>query len=131
MIFRKPDQATDSQLTDNTLITRKNNYLLNNIVQRDARKLGLKHNIVNIFSLSLLLSSATLAFIPQVDSITFVVIFAISLLFFSQYKLRAMVSAAEDNGDSLTHSRSSQKFLVIKSIQLQLVHRLKTHKEKL
>ncbi|UGA55227.1 hypothetical protein [Vibrio sp. VB16] len=131
MIFRKPYQATGSQLTDNTLITRKNNYLLDNIVQRDARKLGLKHNIVNIFSLSLLLSSATLAFIPQVDSIIFVLIFVISLLFFSQYKLRAMVSSAEGNGVSLTHNRSSQKFLVIKSIQLQLVHQLKTHKEKL
>lgn len=131
MIFRKPDQAVDSQRTDNTLITRKNEYLLNKIVQRDARKLGLKHNIVNIISLSLLFSSVTLAFIPQVDVITFVVIFVISLLFFSQYKLRAMISAAKENGVSLTHNRSSQKFLVMKSIQLQLVHRLKTHKEKL
>ncbi|MDB1124839.1 hypothetical protein [Vibrio algarum] len=126
--------ATNTQLTNNVLVIRKNNDLLTDMVQREAGKPGLKRSIFNIFSLSFLITSTTWALIPQVNFFTFIVIFISSFLLLILYQIRAMYIASDHLGGNsvrLTNSRSSQRFLVMKSIQLQLVQRLKTPKAQL
>lgn len=127
MIFRKPYKTTDFEISDTELKIKTKSYPLNRIIQVEARKLGLRGNLINVICLALVLSAVTWAFVPQFGFIAFIVALFFSLFSWRNYELRALFRGTDEAGDywvCLASCRTAKEFDVIKSIHGKLVHLL-------
>ncbi|MFC1237015.1 hypothetical protein [Vibrio sp. F74] len=127
MIFHKAYKTGDFEINDTDLNIRKKNYTLHRIIQVEARKLGLRGNLINVICLALVLSAVTWAFVPQFGFIAFIVALFFSLFSWRNYELRALFRGTDEAGDywvCLASCRTAQEFDVIKSIREELTHLL-------
>ena len=120
VIFRNPYVSDDFKVTATELVVRKDCYRLRKINKIELRTLSLKDNLVNIVSLSLVLSAATWAFVPSFGIYVFSISFVLAFLTMKKYELRAEFRATDESGDHwvpIVRCSTDQEFNVLKELQ--------------
>ena len=127
ILFRQPYISDDFRLTSTELIVKKDHYSLRKINKTELRQLSLKDNLINIVSLSLVLSAATWAFVPSAGIFVFAACFLLSFVSMKKYELRAEFRATDESGDHwvpIVRCSTDQEFNVLKDLQSELQSKL-------
>lgn len=122
--LRRAYTISDFELTTTQLLVRGDSYHRHKIKQLEARKLGVKDNMLNTVSLALMLSAATWAFVPQFGLLMLGLTLVIAFSCWKKYELRAEFMATDETGDhwvSIARGCSTMEYKLFKEIESRLM----------
>ncbi|MCG9727692.1 hypothetical protein [Vibrio brasiliensis] len=121
--FRRAYVMSDFNLNHDQITVRGDDYHLRKINKVEARKLGIKDNMVNVVSLALMLSAATWAFVPQFGLLMLGLTLLMALVSWRRYELRAEFAATDETGDhwvSIARGCNYNEFRVFQQVESKL-----------
>lgn len=121
--FRRAYVDSDFQIDTDQILVRGDGYHLRKMKQVEARKLGIKDNMINIVCLALMLSAATWAFVPQFGFIMLALTLVLAFTSWRQYELRAEFVATDETGDhwvTIARGCSAAEYKVFQQVESKL-----------
>lgn len=121
--FRRAYVDSDFQIDTDQILVRGDGYHLRKMKQVEARKLGIKDNMINIVCLALMLSAATWAFVPQFGFIMLALTLVLAFTSWRKYELRAEFFATDETGDhwvTIARGCSVAEYKVFQQVESKL-----------
>lgn len=121
--FRRAYVDSDFQIDTDQILVRGDGYHLRKMKQVEARKLGIKDNMINIVCLALMLSAATWAFVPQFGFIMLALTLVLAFTSWRKYELRAEFVATDETGDhwvTIARGCSAAEYKVFQQVESKL-----------